>query len=217
MSIRSSASLTNTSKKSIFRTLSWSKDISEQHKLRELPNPVGKSNELHIAISNGDNRQIKKILSKKKSRTLYKEVDENNLTPMLLALKKDDLEIIDIFFNWYETQKLDINEQDQDGFALLHSAVSIASDTSLVHLLKYHKIRVDILTKDQTSPLHYFCQKFSSPNCQEPFDIMKEKGADVNLQNNHGETPLHKAMFNTSGNFSLQYPPNFHIHLTHIQ
>lgn len=45
------------------------------------------------------------------------------------------------------------------------------------------------------SPLHYFCQHFSSAAI-EPLSIMLEKGADVNTKNNYGETPLHRVMLN---------------------
>lgn len=51
---------------------------------------------------------------------------------------------------------------------------------------------------DQNTPLHYFCEKFSSPNCKEPLTKFLELGADVNAVNRFKETPLHKACFNNS-------------------
>lgn len=51
---------------------------------------------------------------------------------------------------------------------------------------------------DQNTPLHYFCEKFRSPNCTEAFEIFIKKGADVNAQNKNLESPLHKAIFNNS-------------------
>lgn len=59
-------------------------------------------------------------------------------------------------------------------------------------------INVNIENEDKNTPLHYFCQKFRSPNCTDAFEIFIEKGANVSAQNNNGETPLHKAIFNNS-------------------
>lgn len=65
-------------------------------------------------------------------------------------------------------------------------------------LLRHKDINVNIENDDKNTPLHYFTQKFRSPNCQEAFDLFIEKGANVNAVNNNGETPLHKAIFNNS-------------------
>jgi ankyrin repeat protein len=57
---------------------------------------------------------------------------------------------------------------------------------------------VTITNQDMNTPLHYFCEKFASPNCQEAFNLFMTKGAQVNARNTHGETPLHKAMLNST-------------------
>lgn len=57
---------------------------------------------------------------------------------------------------------------------------------------------MNIQNDDKNSPLHYFAAKFRSPTCTEIFELFIKKGANVNLQNSLGETPLHKAIFNNS-------------------
>ena len=40
----------------------------------------------------------------------------------------------------------------------------------------YEGVDVNARNNDNNVPLHYFCAKFLSPNCAEPFDLFVEKG-----------------------------------------
>ncbi|EGG13487.1 hypothetical protein DFA_11248 [Cavenderia fasciculata] len=46
---------------------------------------------------------------------------------------------------------------------------------------------------------------YRSPECQKIAQILIERGANVNEQNNNGETPLHKAIFNNSVRLLMVY------------
>jgi len=63
---------------------------------------------------------------------------------------------------------------------------------------------------DGNTPLHHFCSKFKNPSFEELFNLFIKKGADVNLKNAGGETPLHKVCFFKkitiiSNNFQKKY------------
>ena len=58
------------------------------------------------------------------------------------------------------------------------------------------------MNNDGNTPLHYFCQKFKDPECHELIESMLKAAADINAQNQIGEAPLHKAVFNNA----IRYP-----------
>lgn len=157
------------------------------------------SNELHIAVEAKDIKKVKKLLSKpKKIKQQLTTFDHDGQTPLTTALRNNDADMVDILLQAYQQTKADINLRDKNLYTALHQSVATSDDKILLRLLQYDGIDVDPENDDKNRPLHYFCQKFKSPNCQEPFQIMIEKGCDVNAQNNNGETPLHKAIFNSS-------------------
>eukprot|EP01119_Soliformovum_irregulare_P023991 TRINITY_DN8503_c0_g1_i2.p1 TRINITY_DN8503_c0_g1~~TRINITY_DN8503_c0_g1_i2.p1 ORF type:complete len:696 (-),score=115.98 TRINITY_DN8503_c0_g1_i2:42-2129(-) len=160
----------------------------------------GVTNEMHTAIQSGDVKRLKKLFSsKKKAAVMLTEEDENQLTPLLLAAKTEQIESLDLILKFMEKSKtLDINQQAPDGSCILHLVMSLAADAALIRMLQFPLIQVDIGNREGTTPLHYFCHYFTSPSCQEPFRMLIKKGAKVNVQNSHGETPLHKAIFNSS-------------------
>jgi Ankyrin repeats (3 copies)/SAM domain (Sterile alpha motif) len=96
----------------------------------------------------------------------------------------------------------DVNQQDQFGFSILH-VVFQSGDTPfsmLRDILTFRGTVVDLPTHvDHTMPLHYLCQKFSRPeHIEQVFGWFLKKGANVNAETAHGETPLHKAIMNNA-------------------
>jgi ankyrin repeat protein len=74
-------------------------------------------------------------------------------------------------------------------------------------LLNFQGIDASISNKDNNTPLHYFCEKFRSPDdCGEVFDLLVKLGANVNSQNKNNEAPIHKAVFNNSIRILLVFP-----------
>eukprot|EP01133_Synstelium_polycarpum_P005691 gene5691-6575_t len=127
--------------------------------------------------------------------------------PLITVIKQNDFEMLLLLLEYYAQNKSDeINQVDKEGYSPLHVAVSSdISDGMLLHILKYASVKVEVKNMDGNTPLHYFCQKFRSPECQKIAQIFIEKGADVNHQNNNGETPLHKAIFNNSVRLLMVY------------
>ncbi|KAF2070487.1 hypothetical protein CYY_008198 [Polysphondylium violaceum] len=180
-------------------------DLISRRSSTNLPAPPtsisssSKLNKLHQSILAKDLGKVKQILtSKAKAKQYFTQFDQMDQTPLCAALKQNTYDIVKEIIHFYQTNKMDINEQDKNGYTPLHVAASNCDDQILVLLLNYDGINVNITNEDKNSPLHYFCQKFKSPNCQEPFQLFLKKGVDVNAQNKNGETPLHKSIMNSS-------------------
>lgn len=154
------------------------------------------SSELHVAVVQKDTKKVKKLLKSKKVRQYLLSYDLDESTPFNIALRNNDLEYVDLFLAAYKENKVDINTKDKRGYTALHQAVQ-SDDKVLMRVLRSDLgIDVDVENADKNRPLHYFCQSFKSPNCSEPFQQFLERGCNVNAQNNNGEAPLHKAIFN---------------------
>ncbi|EAL68440.1 ankyrin repeat-containing protein [Dictyostelium discoideum AX4] len=157
------------------------------------------SNKLHAAVSARDLTRLKQRLSQpRKAKIELAEYDSMDQTPLCAALRNGSHDIVREILFFYQSNKMDINDQDKSGYTPLHVAASHCDDQILMLLLNYEGINVNITNEDKNSALHYFCQKFRSPNCQEPFSIFLKKGVNVNAQNKNGETPLHKSIFNNT-------------------
>ncbi|EGC31160.1 hypothetical protein DICPUDRAFT_95570 [Dictyostelium purpureum] len=154
------------------------------------------SQELIVAIEQNDINKVRKLHSKKRiTRQNIVAFDGFGQSPITAAVKNNNEEILDLLLQLCITLKADINNRDKNGFTALHQAVYY-EDKILMKLLQYDNINVDVQNEDYNTPIHYFCQKFKYPSCQEPFQLFIQKGVNVNAQNKNGETPLHKAIFN---------------------
>jgi len=181
-------------------------DLISRRSSQNLPTPpplttTSKLNKLHQSIVAKDLGKVKQILtssSKNKVKQYFTQFDQMDQTPLCAALKQNSYDIVKEIIHFYQVNKMDINEQDKNGYTPLHVAASNCDDQILVLLLNYDGINVNIVNEDKNSPLHYFCQKFKSPNCQEPFQLFLKKGVNVTAQNKNGETPLHKSIMNSS-------------------
>eukprot|EP01132_Coremiostelium_polycephalum_P005348 gene5348-6671_t len=158
---------------------------------------MSSNNELLVAVEQNDVGKVKKLIGKKKLKLQLTAFDQYGQSPLSTALKNNQEEMVDLLLNIYQQNKADINIRDKNGYSALHQAVS-SDDRILMRVLQHEGINVDIQNDDKNTPLHYFCQKFRSPNCQESFQLFIQKGVNVNAQNKNGETPLHKAIFNNS-------------------
>lgn len=122
-------------------------------------------------------------------------------TPQLwVTLKKGDVEALEKVLN---DPKTDVNILSKHNETPLHIAVQKSkwdegSIKILLMLLSHKDTNVNIENRDKNTAFHYFCQKFSYHSVLGPFNRFLEKGALVNCRNAHGETPIHKSIFNPS-------------------
>eukprot|EP01133_Synstelium_polycarpum_P019412 gene19412-23245_t len=157
---------------------------------------MSSKNELFQGVEQRDVEKVKRLMNKpKRIKTQLTTFDQYGQSPLTLALKNNHEEMVDLLLQGFRETKSDINAKDKNGYTALHTAVS-SDDKILMCVLQHENINVDVCNDDMNTPLHYFCQNFRSPNCQEPFALFLSKGVNVNAQNNNGETPLHKAIFN---------------------
>lgn len=153
--------------------------------------------EVHKAIVQKDLKKLKKLLTKKSIGKLLASQDQNGQTPLLLAVKNNDYDVVEALLPVYASSKTSVNIPDKGRYTPLHLAVQ--GDERILHaLLKHEDVDVNFRNEDDNTPLHYFCAKFRSPNVKEPFTLFMDKKVNINAQNKNGETPLHKAIFNTS-------------------
>lgn len=90
---------------------------------------------------------------------------------------------------------MDPNETDRDGrTALIHSVID--GDISMISLmLNDGNTNINLQDRLGYTALHYAAQDYSEDIC----NILLEHGAEVDLQDIHGNTPLWKAIFNSKG------------------
>jgi ankyrin repeat protein len=158
-------------------------------------NPLMSLNE---AIEASDDKKVKALMkSRKKSPFDLTALDSDGLTPLNKAVKLGDERVVDAIVSSSSLAPDEVNIRDKFGYTPLHWAVRGTNDAILNRLLEVKSIRVDVQNNDQNTPLHYFCEKNHSPDCERIGKMLIDKGALVNKTNNNGETPLHKAIFNT--------------------
>jgi len=141
------------------------------------------SGELQIKIS------LKKIQKKKKHSPFWKAVVAMDFATFENLLRKNQ--------EW--------DERGEDGDTILHMAMKPRqsdkewtedAERILLQLIKEPKCDVMLVDDEGNTPLHTFCKSFKSPSCEDHFQALIDRGAKVNAQNKHGETPLHYAVFN---------------------
>ncbi|EGG19512.1 ankyrin repeat-containing protein [Cavenderia fasciculata] len=180
---------------------SWMTEAFSRRSSTSLPTtPMSRPlNKLHQAIAAKDLTKVKQRLAQpRKAKLEMLELDHMDQNPLCAALRFGCYDIVKDILQFYQTNKLDINQQDKNGYTALHVATSNCDDQILMLLLREEGVNVNLINDDKNSALHYFCQKFKSPNLSEPFELFLKKGVNINLQNKNGETPLHKSIFNNS-------------------
>jgi len=167
-------------------------------------NYLSKNYSISYAIERNDAERIR-ILLVPSRKAEAQERDEFQSTPLHAAVKSQNPDIVQAFLQFYKEQNLDINVKDMYGWTVMHVAANYSSgsgneDDVLRLLLEHPGIGVDAKNHDGNTPLHYFAQTCTSPSVMEIGELLikkhKERGSSLNVFNNLGETPLHKALFN---------------------
>ncbi|KAN0042015.1 hypothetical protein ACTFIV_004574 [Dictyostelium citrinum] len=157
---------------------------------------------LHKNVKEGNVKQVKKLLGKK-GKLIINTVDDLDQSSLMIAARNNNLEMFELVLSHYKICKVDINIPDKNGYTCLHHFLSMTDiDIRMIYiLLECEDIHVNVNNRDLNTPFHYFCQKFRAQNngqLKEVFDILIKKGVNVNAINKNGESPLHKAIFNTT-------------------
>ncbi|KAH3742577.1 ankyrin repeat protein [Pelomyxa schiedti] len=152
---------------------------------------------LQIAIGKQDVALVRARLAKtSRAKVEILVPDQNEQLPLVSACYLNNPLIVAELLKFYHANRLDINMQDKQGYSVLHHAVQVSDEQTVMQILNFTGINVRLQNRDMNTPLHYFCEKFRSPKCDEVFAKMLEMGVDVNAVNIFGETPLHKSCFN---------------------
>eukprot|EP00727_Mastigamoeba_balamuthi_P007856 m51a1_g3691 putative ankyrin repeat-containing protein (731) ;mRNA; f:350527-353786 len=154
---------------------------------------------IHVAIATKNREELLKALKKRGARADLGQPDSQDRVPLVMAVQEFPAAVTDIL-EFYEKNNIDINHQDTSGNTVLHVACQEPQleERVLASLLNFKGINVSAKNMDANTPLHYFCERFSSPACQDLLELFKRRGANFNEANTFGETPLHKACLNNS-------------------
>ena len=123
---------------------------------------------------------------------------------------------LEAFLEKYDRSKL--NEQDKYGFSLLHAAL-YGHKWDIAEFLINEGIDVNLKDSGGNTALHYLCDD-NSTDYNEVFKLIKmllDKGANINMQNKKGHTPLINATAKSNGQWFdifrllLDYNPDIYI------
>lgn len=117
---------------------------------------------------------------------------DSELLPLHQAICSKNVQIVELYLEYYQKNNLDINVKDNNGWTIMHVAVyystgKTAEDEILKELLLLNNVQVDVDNNDSNTPLHYFCERFISPSCEELGTKLIERGGNVNKRNKNGE------------------------------
>ena len=104
------------------------------------------------------------------------------------AIKTKDAELVNVVLDTYPD--FDINTLDKQGKAPIHYAASIGNLEILKKLIE-KKANVNSLSYDNNTPLHEAV--LSNEITEQICELLLKNGADLNLKNNSGKTPLNIA------------------------
>lgn len=158
---------------------------------------------LHVAVQERNGERVKQILDLDPTKLCY--CNKNELTPLTLAVVKNDLDMVELLLSYYEKNpdKCDINEgYGKTKNTILHTVCSLSdvNDEILHKIIGFPHIDVDTVNSDFNTPLHYFCERNHSLNCKKLGGLLISRSKDVKKYlsslNRNKESILHKAVFN---------------------
>lgn len=146
-----------------------------------------------ILISKGDITEIKNLIDTGIDVDIR---DEYKRTPLMNAVLENKIEIVKLLI----TLGSDVNLRDIHGVSALHfSAQNYYLEIANI-LLKVNGIVVDIIDNNGNTPLSNAV--FYSKGREEMIKLFLEFGADKNIQNNYGISPV--GLANTIANYNVK-------------
>ncbi|EFA08117.1 ankyrin-3 [Tribolium castaneum] len=140
--------------------------------------------EVESAISNNDLATLKQLLPHPFDQTTLQ--DENGNNPLHLSIIYEKNAIFD-----YLLDKFDLEAQNHSGHTALSLSLLYHSDIFIIEYFALELIRkganIEVVFSDNNTVLHLALQRHYFQVAQ----LVIEKGADLNVQNDAGCTPLH--------------------------
>ena len=148
-------------------------------------NGLGDQNSLHFAAKSGVGHEIMKELIER-GADINAVTDDKNETPLFYATRYNDQESIDILLDY----GADVNIANIGGWTALYNTTSRPGRKSTVAKLLAHGANVDGTgeTGKNSTPLHHAFHDGSEG--EKMVRILLMYGANINIQNRQGETPL---------------------------
>lgn len=142
----------------------------------------------------GRNEVLFKALIKDDQVDINQQIGANNTTLLHMATRKGDLEKFNILI---ESEDIQINQQDKNGFSALHLAIQTPwlfhSPYFLMKLLE-KGAEINITDKNGMTPLHRVCQYFASESDKTHsfrlFELLVSAGARVDIQDKSGRLAI---------------------------
>jgi ankyrin repeat protein len=139
------------------------------------------------------------MLTKRRVIDQLNSVNGAGQTALHIAIENNFYDVVELLLQTYmaNLNKVDIHIKDRNGYTALHAAAESDDPKMLKALLQYPGIQPNVKTGNLNTPLHCFCNKWTSPTqLPELLSLFIERGAIINAQNRSKETALHKAALN---------------------
>lgn len=167
---------------------------------------------LHEACARGKLSLVRYLIEKRHLNVNAIDTCGHRVTPLHMACREGQESIVRYLLSLRCTEReghhgekkkktnertilVDVNAQDRDGYTALHYA-SINGHLSIVHCLLEADptyINVNLTDNQNRTALHRAIEHNRSTVAHDL--IMKAPSIDINIQNNHGWTPLHYASY----------------------
>jgi len=110
---------------------------------------------------------------------------KDGFTPMLIAAMRGTEKHVDLLLILARS-KANVNITGPMGMSVLHFLVTKNYESAIIELIDSHNADVNMRTTEKTTILHLACK---SGNMRLA-GILIERGADKNMRNNNGKTPM---------------------------
>jgi uncharacterized protein len=125
---------------------------------------------------------------------------EDHQTPLQAAVQNNQSEVV--FWLLNRCRKVDVNQQDEQGWTPLLSAAVDGRYTICRALLSLKALKVGIFNSEQNGSLIYLCKRPPSLEDREIYEeilgLLLQRGIDLNHRNRFGEAAVHYAAMNNN-------------------
>lgn len=143
------------------------------------------------AAKNGTVEDFKKLLTKEPRLAKYSSKD-GTLLHIVCGHAMNDPTVKHAMVEALLKVGIDTNAIDDQGWTVLHNVVGFSKLVDVAQLLIAHGANVDAVGKNGQRPIH-------RANSVSMIELLLKKGADINVKDNAGHTPLDGLLFHLAG------------------